>query len=61
MSIDIFEMERMQSTWENVVDYDMSESGVRPLTLRELVELAGRWSGSRRPVLALPAALGGPA
>jgi aspartate/methionine/tyrosine aminotransferase len=29
-------MERMQSTWENVVDYDMSESGVRPLTLREL-------------------------
>ncbi|MBA3885578.1 MAG: aminotransferase class I/II-fold pyridoxal phosphate-dependent enzyme [Acidobacteria bacterium] len=30
-------MERMQSTWENVVDFDMSESGVRPLTLRELV------------------------
>ena len=30
-------MERMQSTWENVVDYDMSESGVRPLTLREIV------------------------
>jgi aspartate/methionine/tyrosine aminotransferase len=29
-------MERMQSTWENLVDYDMSESGVRPLTLREL-------------------------
>ena len=37
MSIETFEMERMQSTWENVVDYDMSESGVRPLTLRELV------------------------
>jgi aspartate/methionine/tyrosine aminotransferase len=36
MSIEIFEMERMQSTWENIVDYDMSESGVRPLTLREL-------------------------
>ena len=32
-------MERMQSTWENVVDYDMSESGVRPLTLRELVTM----------------------
>lgn len=27
----------MQSTWENLVDYDMSESGVRPLTLRELI------------------------
>jgi aspartate/methionine/tyrosine aminotransferase len=32
-------MERMQSTWENVVDYDMSESGVRPLTMREIVEM----------------------
>lgn len=39
MPIELFEMERMQSTWENVVDYDMSESGVRPLTLRELVEM----------------------
>jgi aspartate/methionine/tyrosine aminotransferase len=39
MTIEIFEMERMQSTWENVVDYDMSESGVRPLTLRELVDM----------------------
>ena len=36
MRIEMFEMERMQSTWENLVDYDMSESGVRPLTLREL-------------------------
>src|SRR3954451_24388057 len=32
-------MERMQSTWENVVEYDMSESGVRPVTLRELGEM----------------------
>ena len=32
-------MERMQSTWENLVEYDMSESGVRPLTLRELAEM----------------------
>ena len=39
MSIEIFAMERMQSTWENIVDYDMSESGVRPLTLGELVEM----------------------
>src|SRR3954467_6275332 len=36
MRIETFEMERMQSTWENLVDYDMSESGVRPLTLREI-------------------------
>src|SRR5918999_6547407 len=39
MAIELFEMERMQSTWENVVDYDLSESGVRPLTLRELIEM----------------------
>ena len=39
MRIPIFEMERMQSTWENLVEYDMSESGVRPVTLRELIEM----------------------
>src|SRR3954451_5302314 len=39
MRIETFEMERMQSTWENIVDYDMSESGVRPLTLRELADM----------------------
>ncbi len=37
MKIDLFEMERMQSTWENVVEMDLSESGVRPVTLRELM------------------------
>lgn len=39
MRIEPFSMERMQSTWENVVEYDMSESGVRPLTLRELAAM----------------------
>ncbi|PYR77757.1 MAG: hypothetical protein DMF86_08060 [Acidobacteria bacterium] len=39
MRIETFEMERMQSTWENIVDYDMSESGVRPLTLGELTAM----------------------
>jgi aspartate/methionine/tyrosine aminotransferase len=39
MRIPNFQMERMQSTWENLVEYDMSESGVRPVTLRGLVEL----------------------
>ncbi|MFZ5916412.1 MAG: aminotransferase class I/II-fold pyridoxal phosphate-dependent enzyme [Chloroflexota bacterium] len=32
-----FEMERMMSRWENVVDYNLSESGVHPVTLRELL------------------------
>ena len=39
MKIDKFEMERMQSTWENVVEMDLSESGIRPVTLRELAEM----------------------
>jgi len=37
MKIDIFKMERMQSTWENVVDYNLSESGVHPLNLKGLL------------------------
>ena len=31
-------MERMQSTYENLVEFNLSESGVRPLSARELVE-----------------------
>ncbi|MGB3903411.1 MAG: aminotransferase class I/II-fold pyridoxal phosphate-dependent enzyme [Anaerolineae bacterium] len=33
-----FEMERMMSKWENVVQYNLSESGVYPLSIREFVE-----------------------
>lgn len=36
-----FEMERWQSTYENRVAYNLSESGVHPLTVRELLELSG--------------------
>ncbi len=39
MKIEQFEMERMQSTWENLVEMDMSESGVRPVCLREMAEM----------------------
>jgi aspartate/methionine/tyrosine aminotransferase len=39
MKVPKFEMERMQSTWENIVEMDMSESGIRPVTLRELGEM----------------------
>ena len=39
MSIELFRMERMQSTWENLVEYDMSESGIRAVTLREMMGL----------------------
>jgi len=33
-----FEMERMMSKWENVVEYNLSESGVHPLSVQELVD-----------------------
>jgi aspartate/methionine/tyrosine aminotransferase len=36
-TIDVFEMERYQSLYWHLVDYDLSESGVRPMTIRELL------------------------
>jgi aspartate/methionine/tyrosine aminotransferase len=37
MKINEFVMERWQSEWEHVVDYNISESGVKPLTPAELL------------------------
>jgi hypothetical protein len=36
-----FDLERWQSTWENRVRFNLSESGVHPLSVRELLALAG--------------------
>src|SRR5262245_59262171 len=41
MKLEQFAMERMQSTFENLVDFNLSESGVHPLTPRELLENDG--------------------
>ena len=41
MRIEPFRMERMQSRHENYVDYNLSESGVHPLRLEELLREAG--------------------
>jgi aspartate/methionine/tyrosine aminotransferase len=38
MRLEQFAMERMQSTYENQVELNLSESGVHPLTLGELVD-----------------------
>ncbi len=38
MRIDRFQMERTQSLYENEVEYNLSESGVQPLTPRELLD-----------------------
>ncbi len=37
-----FVMERMMSKWENVVDYNLSESGVHSMTLGELLAMDGK-------------------
>jgi aspartate/methionine/tyrosine aminotransferase len=50
MKIETFKMERMQSTWENVVEYNLSESGVHPLTLREFLDPAGIEELARTPL-----------
>ena len=41
MTFFTFDLERWQSTWENRVRHNLSESGVHPLTARELLALAG--------------------
>ena len=41
MKIEPFEMERWQSTFEHKVDYNLSESGVHPLTVSELLAMPG--------------------
>src|SRR3954463_5912572 len=38
MKVEPFALERMQSTFENEVTINLSESGVHPLTLGELIE-----------------------
>mgnify|MGYP002261755549 CR=1 FL=1 len=41
MRLDLFEMERLQSTWENRVKFNLSESSVHPMSVRELIPDAG--------------------
>jgi len=38
MKVERFEMERYQSTWEHVVDVNLADSGVQPITLAALVD-----------------------
>ena len=40
MKIPIFELERVQSIYENTVEYNLTESGFHPLTLSELLNEA---------------------
>jgi aspartate/methionine/tyrosine aminotransferase len=38
MKIELFAMERMQSTWENLVEFNLSESGVHPMRVADLFD-----------------------
>jgi len=40
-----FVMEQMMSEWENVVEFNLSESGVHPMTMGELLAMGGREAG----------------
>lgn len=53
MLIELFEMERWQSTWENQVRYNLSESGVHPMRVSELIEEA-HWRELRDQLLGYP-------
>ena len=41
MRIPLFKMERMQSTYENYVEFNLSESGVHPMRVEELLDGSG--------------------
>jgi len=46
MNVERFEMERWQSQWENVVEYNLAESGVEPMSASDLAaddELRELW------------------
>jgi aspartate/methionine/tyrosine aminotransferase len=45
MKLEPFAMERMQSTYENEVEFNLSESGVYPLSVRELLDDPADWDG----------------
>ena len=42
MKLEPFQMERMQSEWENRVPHNLSESGVHPMTVEELLDPSER-------------------
>ncbi len=37
MDIEIFELERTQSLWENTVEFNLTETGIHPFTMSELL------------------------
>ncbi len=42
MKIETFALERWMTRWETEVDFDLAESGIKPLTVDELLQMGGR-------------------
>lgn len=61
MKIDTFEMERWQSKYGHLVEYDLSESGVQPLSLKELLGSEAAVERLLATRLGYPASKGSPA
>ena len=61
MKLEPFAMERMQSTYENQVEFNLSESGVHPLQLGELVDDARARDGLMHEALRYTQSNGTPA
>jgi aspartate/methionine/tyrosine aminotransferase len=61
VKIETFEMERWQSKYGHLVDYDLSESGVRPLSLKELLGPDADVDRFLATSLGYPASKGSPA
>ena len=60
MKIQPFQLERWQSIWENQVEINISESGVQPLTVEELVEDPKQLQALLRTPLGYPQTNGSP-
>jgi aspartate/methionine/tyrosine aminotransferase len=50
MNLEVFELERYQSEWENRVSFNLSESGVHAISVEELLEPAAREQLLREPL-----------
>ncbi len=42
MKIETFALERWMTRWETEVEFDLAESGIKPLTVDELLQMSGR-------------------
>jgi len=60
LKLETFHLERFQSKWEHIVNYNLAESGVQPFKLEELlgdrekIEIMNRFLGLSRQMVVIP-------